>query len=84
MDDEEKNSIRKAREQEDMERFRAQMQVRREKLDAMKVRYDTSRNVNNRRNLLWLFFAVLLAGGAWGVARLAASGFIRQLFGAGE
>jgi len=84
MDEEERNNIRKAREQEDMERFHVRMQARREKLDVMKERYDTSRNVNNRRNLFWLFFAVILAGGAWAVARFLASGYCRQLFGAGE
>ncbi|MDD4736086.1 MAG: hypothetical protein PHP44_08270 [Kiritimatiellae bacterium] len=84
MDEEEKQKIREAREQEDLDRFRARVKEREAQLGAVKRRWDTSRNVSNRRNMLLLIFALLLSGGAWAVARFLASGYFRQMIGAGE
>ena len=84
MDEDEKQKIQEAREQEDLARFRARVKERDAALGAVKQRYSSSRNVNNRRNMLWLFFALILAGGAWAVSRFLTSDYFRLMFGAGE
>ncbi len=84
MDEEEKQKIREAREREELERFQVRVKEREAELGAVKRRYGTSRNVNNRRNLLWLIFALLLSGGAWAVSRFLASDLFRLMTGVGE
>ncbi len=64
-----RKQIREAREREDLERYQARLKERQEVLEAVKERYSASRMVNNRKNLIWLFFALILAGVAYAVSR---------------
>ena len=66
---EEAKGIREAREREDLERFRARVKQREEALNAVKGRYSATSMVNNRKNLIWLFFALILVGVVYAVSR---------------
>ncbi len=61
--------LREAREREDMERFQARVKERQAQLNAVRERYASSQNTANRKNLIWLIFAFMMAGVVYLITR---------------